>query len=70
MHITTSGFFTLPPLLTAIETFGIDRMMFSVDYPFSTNQKGKAFLDSLNLPPADTEKLTHGNADKLLKLKV
>ncbi|MVN23342.1 amidohydrolase family protein [Mucilaginibacter arboris] len=70
VHITTSGFFTLPPLMTAIETFGIDRIMFSVDYPFSTNEKGKAFLDSLDLPAADLEKLTHGNADRLLKLKV
>lgn len=70
VHITTSGFFTLPPLMTAIETFGIDRMMFSVDYPFSSNEKGKAFLDSLDLPQADLEKLAHGNADKLLKLKV
>ncbi len=70
VHITTSGFFTLPPLMTAIETFGIDRIMFSVDYPFSTNEKGKAFLDSLDLPKADLEKLAHGNADRLLKLKV
>lgn len=70
VHITTSGFFTLPPLMTAIETFGIDRIMFSVDYPFSTNEKGKAFLDSLNLPQEDLEKLAHGNADQLLKLKI
>ncbi len=70
VHITTSGFFTLPPLITAIETFGIDRIMFSVDYPFSENSKGKAFLDSLDFPAADMEKLTHGNADRLLKLKV
>ncbi|MGI4804049.1 MAG: amidohydrolase family protein [Janthinobacterium lividum] len=70
VHLTTSGFFTLPPLMTAIETFGIDRIMFSVDYPFSANEKGKAFLDSLDLPQADLEKLAHGNADKLLKLKV
>ena len=70
VYITTSGFFTLPPLMTAIETFGIDRIMFSVDYPFSTNEKGKTFLDSLALPAEDLEKLAHGNADKLLKLKV
>lgn len=70
VHITTSGFFTLPPLMTAIETFGIDRIMFSVDYPFSLNEKGKAFLDSLDLPEEDLQKLAHGNADSLLKLKV
>ncbi len=70
VHITTSGFFTLPPLKIALETFDIDRIMFSVDYPFSENEKGKTFLDSLTLPPEDLEKLAHGNADKLLKLKL
>ena len=70
INITSSGFFTLPPLKTAIETFGIDRIMFSVDYPFSPNEKGKAFLDSLDLPAEDLEKFLHGNADRLLKLKV
>lgn len=68
IHITTSGYFTQPPLRLALEVVGIDRLMFSVDYPFSSNQKGRDFLDSLTLPPADLAKLTHGNARKLLKL--
>ncbi len=50
-------------------TFGIDRIMFSVDYPYAANAKGRAFLDRLSLAPADMAKLTHGNADALLKLK-
>ena len=36
-HITTSGFFTEPPLLLALQIMGADRIIFSVDYPFSTN---------------------------------
>ena len=31
--ITTSGIFNEPPFLAALLTFGIDRIMFSVDYP-------------------------------------
>jgi hypothetical protein len=34
VHITTSGIFTVPPLMVAMDTFGIDNIMFSVDYPF------------------------------------
>ena len=68
VFITTSGLFTTPPLQVAIDTFGIDNIMFSVDYPFSTNEQGKQYLESMQLSPGDMEKLTHGNADKLLKL--
>jgi uncharacterized protein len=68
VYITTSGIFTLPPLMAAIDTFGIDNIMFSVDYPFSTNEQGKQFLDSIPLDTAQVEKIAHGNADKLLGL--
>lgn len=66
--VTTSGIFTEPPFLAALLTFGIDRLMFSVDYPYAANAKGRAFLDRLTLTPADMAKLTHGNAEALLKL--
>jgi len=68
LHITTSGFFTQPPLKIALETFGIDNIMFSIDYPFSTNQMGIDFLNAIDLPAEQVEKIAHGNADKLLKL--
>jgi predicted TIM-barrel fold metal-dependent hydrolase len=67
--ITTSGIFTEPPFLAALLTFGIDRIMFSVDYPYAPNAAGRRFLDRIALPPADMAKLCHGNADALLKLK-
>jgi predicted TIM-barrel fold metal-dependent hydrolase len=68
VFITTSGIFTQPPLQAAIDTFGIDNIMFSVDYPFSTNKEGRDFLDNMKLSQEDTEKIAHGNADRLLKL--
>lgn len=70
VYITTSGIFTQPPLRAAIDTFGIDNIMFSVDYPYSTNKEGREFLDNMQLSPEETEKIAHGNADKLLKLPV
>jgi uncharacterized protein len=67
--ITTSGVFTQPPFIAALQTFGVDRIMFSVDYPYSHNIQGRAFLDQCALSPVDMAKLTHGNADALLRLK-
>ena len=67
--LTTSGIFDAPPFITALLTFGIDRIMFSVDYPFAEDALGRQFLQRISLSPADMEKLAHGNADALLKLK-
>lgn len=67
--VTTSGFFTLPPLMALLMTFGADRVLFSVDYPFSPNAKGTDFLRVLPIPEVDKIKLAHGNADRLLGLK-
>jgi len=67
--ITTSGIFSQPPFVAALQTFGIDRIMFSIDYPFAPNAKGRKFLNEVALSPADMAKLTHVNADALLKLK-
>ena len=67
--ITTSGIFDQPPFICALQIFGIDRILFSVDYPFAPDAAGRKFLDNVALAPADKLKLAHGNADALLKLK-
>jgi predicted TIM-barrel fold metal-dependent hydrolase len=67
-YITNSGFFTDPPLLLALQTIGVDRIIFAVDYPFSTNEQGRKFLDTASISPADKEKISHLNAERLLKL--
>ena len=66
--VTTSGLFSLPPVMCTIEVLGIDRVMFSVDYPFGTNAEGRALLDQLPLTPADKAKIAGGNAARLLRL--
>jgi uncharacterized protein len=68
--VTTSGLFTRPPLDIALAVFGADRVMFSIDYPIVSNRVGRNFLDSLKMPAGDLEKFAHGNADRLLKLRV
>lgn len=70
IHLTTSGYFTLPPLECALEVVGIDRMMFSVDYPFSPNTKGREYLEEIAgvLSAEDMAKLMGGNAERVLRL--
>lgn len=72
IHVTTSGYFTQPPFRCALEVLGIDRLSFSVDYPFSANTTGRAFLDSLAkiLDPDDLARLAHRNIENLLKIKI
>jgi uncharacterized protein len=66
--ITTSGLFTLPPVLCSVQVFGVDRVLFSVDYPFSGNAAGRAMLDALPLSPDDKAKIAGLNAQRVLGL--
>jgi hypothetical protein len=68
VHVTTCGYTTSPPLLCALTVFGADRMLFSIDYPFSDNAQATAFLRDAPLSPADKQKIAHGNAERLLRL--
>lgn len=68
IHLTTSGYFTRPPLQCALDVIGIDRLMFSIDYPFSATTKGRDYLAEIQsqLTSEHFAKLTHGNAEALL----
>ncbi len=67
-YITTSGYFDIAPFKCALEVLGADHVLFSVDYPHSSNAAGRQFLDNIDVSPADFEKITHLNAERLLKL--
>lgn len=66
--VTTSGYFTTAMCRSAVDTVGIDRMLFSIEYPFSSTERGRAFLEGLDLSEDALAKLTHENADALLGL--
>jgi predicted TIM-barrel fold metal-dependent hydrolase len=66
--VTTSGMFSEAPFRLLLDVVGIDRVLFSVDYPFCTNIQGRAFLDKLAISPADKAKLSHQNAENLLNI--
>ena len=66
--ITTSGNFSDTALLCSVMEMGADRIIFSVDYPFASNEAGTKWMETIPLGTEDREKILHGNAEKLLKL--
>jgi 2,3-dihydroxybenzoate decarboxylase len=67
-YITTSGHYSTPALMDAIAEIGIDRVMYSVDYPFEDMSEAAAWFDNLPLSPADLKKIGRDNAARLFKL--
>jgi predicted TIM-barrel fold metal-dependent hydrolase len=51
-----------------MDLLGPDRLLYSVDYPYRSNVAGAKFLADLNVTQGDLEKITHGNAERILKL--
>jgi predicted TIM-barrel fold metal-dependent hydrolase len=66
--ITTSGNFSTPALLCCVMEMGVDRILFSVDYPFVPNGPGPKWMETVPLSAEDKAKILHGNAERLLKL--
>ena len=68
--VTTSGMFTLPPVMCTVQVMGVERVMFSVDYPFGSNSEGRALLDALPsvLGADDVARIAGGNAATVLRL--
>ncbi|KFZ05971.1 hypothetical protein V501_07855 [Pseudogymnoascus sp. VKM F-4519 (FW-2642)] len=71
--ITTSGMFALAPLACLLQTTSIDRVLYSVDYPFSSNEKGLDFFKEIEksglIAGEDLEKFAYRNAQSLLRVK-
>jgi hypothetical protein len=67
--VTTSGLFSIPPVMCTVQVLGVDRVLFSVDYPFGSNAAGRALLDTLPLSPDEVAKIAGGNAERVLGLK-
>ncbi|MBW2031787.1 MAG: amidohydrolase family protein, partial [Deltaproteobacteria bacterium] len=65
---TVSGFNFLPSFLNLMFEIGVNRIMFSIDYPYGSMTEGVAFLEKLPVSPADREKIAHENAEALMRL--
>ena len=74
--VTTSGMFSLTPLrclLASKGKKGLDKVLYSVDYPFSANETGKEFLEEVKKSGMFTKEeydaFVGGNSEKLFKIK-
>ena len=66
--ITTSGNFCTPALMCCVMEMGVDRILFSVDYPFVPNPPGTKWMEDLPLSLEDRTKILAGNCKRLLKM--
>ena len=66
--ITTSGNFSTPALLCCMQEMGIDRLLFSIDWPFVDNPPAIEWMQGLSLSDEDKAKMLSGNAKRLLKI--
>jgi uncharacterized protein len=69
VHYTISGFnFPATFLSLLLELGGVERIMFSADYPYQPMADALDFLRQLPVSAPDRERIAHGNAEKLFKL--
>ena len=66
--ITTSANLSTPALICSILEMGVDRILFSVDWPFASNVENRRFIDNAPISEPDRRKILGANAAALLKL--
>ncbi|MDA8306252.1 MAG: amidohydrolase family protein [Deltaproteobacteria bacterium] len=54
--------------LAMANLIGIDRIVFTSDYPYGNTKAARQFFDQMPINPADKEKIAHLNAERLLRL--
>ncbi len=68
-HYTTSGRFHTQQLLDVIATVGVDRVLFSCDYPYEQLKDAAQWFDELALDADQKERIGRGNAARLFHLE-
>ncbi len=68
VHYTFAGFFFPATFLDLLLEVGVERIMFSVDYPYGSMAPGRV-LEQLPVSAANRERIAHGNAERLFKLQ-
>jgi 2,3-dihydroxybenzoate decarboxylase len=68
LYITTSGVCSSPPLQCAISALGVDHVLFGTDYPFEDVATATEFLANAPISADERKAISHGNAERLLKL--
>jgi len=66
--VTTAGVCDPAPLRCTLDTMGLDRVLFSVDYPYQPMAEAARFIDSAPLSTEERTAVCHRNAARLLRL--
>lgn len=66
--ITPSGMFYPAQFDFIARTVGLDRLIWSVDYPYLTLDGARSFLEQLPIGDDDRHRIAHRNAEDLLRL--
>ncbi|CAF9913675.1 MAG: hypothetical protein ALECFALPRED_008938 [Alectoria fallacina] len=73
IHITTAGMFSVAPMACLLRVCKIEHILYSVDYPFASNEEGKEFMHELSLSGLCSEEemdmVAFGNAEALLGVR-
>jgi len=67
LYVTSSGMFSQFYLQRSIEIVGVDRILFSTDYPYQYRPGGgpQRFLDEAALSPDEKDRIAHINWERL-----
>jgi 2,3-dihydroxybenzoate decarboxylase len=68
LYATTSGFFATRPLQLTLEEMGVDRVLFSVDYPYNDTLEASSWFDAAEIDEATRTMVGRANAVRLLGL--
>ena len=68
VYVTPSGMTSLPHFLFVRELVGMDRLLFSVDYPYLSLNGARDWLENLPVSYEEKEKFAFRNAEALLRL--
>ncbi len=68
-YVTTSGMNFRAPLMATIETLGVERVLFAVDYPFEDQRTCVDAMEGMPLGAAAKQALFEGNARSVFRLK-
>ncbi|TMV91814.1 amidohydrolase [Thioclava sp. BHET1] len=64
--VTTAGVCSDEPLRCAVDALGVDRVLFSMDYPFERPQEAADWIEAAPLSDAERQAICHDNAADLL----
>lgn len=71
--VTTSGMFSVNPMACMLRNTKVERILYSVDWPFSKNEDGVGFIEELRksglVSEEELEGIAYKNAERLLKVK-